>query len=495
MRQQRTIPAELVLIVIVILVALVLIFAFLRLSGSTATSSVNSNQSAEQSQTAASSQRDTTSTNTRIHIVQTGETLISIAAQYDVAYADIMDANDISNPDTIQVGQSLAIPVFDAAAPVTTDGQIDPAAILVPDSKLVYGPAGREFDTSRFIDSYYSGSVLKNHSEAVEGVTLDGTTILQLVADRTRVDPRLLLAALEFRSNWVTQATASSTYPLGNSSIAATLYGQLEWAANQINKGYYGRAEGGLSSITLADGSVVNFAPESNFGTSGILYWLGQAAANRTALEQDAGRFVQVYEQLFGSIYDGADESFYQGNISQPTLRLPWEDGVTWYFTGGPHGGWANGSAWSALDFAPPEPNGCAPSAEWLVAVADGVIARSEMGAVVLDLDRDGYAGTGWAILYQHVATQDRIAEGTRVRAGDRIGRASCEGGVSTGTHLHIARTYNGRWISADQGLPFNLGGWQSLGDGEEYNGTLVNGNNVKTATVGRFDINGITAP
>jgi hypothetical protein len=31
-----------------------------------------------------------------------------------------------------------------------------------------------------------------------------------------------------------------------------------------------------------------------------------------------------------------------------------------WSFTGGPHGGWDSGSAWSALDFAPPgEGAGC----------------------------------------------------------------------------------------------------------------------------------------
>ena len=43
------------------------------------------------------------------------------------------------------------------------------------------------------------------------------------------------------------------------------------------------------------------------------------------------------------------------------------------------------------------------------------------------------------------------------VETDDRIGHASCEGGVSTGTHLHFARKYNGEWVLADGPLPFVL--------------------------------------
>ena len=60
-------------------------------------------------------------------------------------------------------------------------------------------------------------------------------------------------------------------------------------------------------------------------------------------------------------------------------MQLPFEKGTTWSFTGGPHGGWDSGSAWAALDFAPPgEPAGCVSSDAWVVAVADGLILRAE---------------------------------------------------------------------------------------------------------------------
>jgi murein DD-endopeptidase MepM/ murein hydrolase activator NlpD len=157
-------------------------------------------------------------------------------------------------------------------------------------------------------------------------------------------------------------------------------------------------------------------------------------------------------------------------------MQLPFEPGKLWAFTGGPHGGWADGSGWAAIDFAPPgEPLGCVTSEAWVVAVADGVIIRAKDGAVVQDLDGDGLEQTGWTVLYMHIATtRERVQPGDYVKAGERIGHPSCEGGFSTGTHLHLARRFNGEWIPADGPLPFNLDGWISKGDGWQYNGFLV---------------------
>ena len=44
------------------------------------------------------------------HEVQRGETLAAIAAQYGVTVADIVQANGITNPNVISVGQELVIP-------------------------------------------------------------------------------------------------------------------------------------------------------------------------------------------------------------------------------------------------------------------------------------------------------------------------------------------------------------------------------------------------
>jgi len=107
------------------------------------------------------------------------------------------------------------------------------------------------------------------------------------------------------------------------------------------------------------------------------------------------------------------------------------------------------------------------------------LIVRSEDGIVIQDINdpsgfpSDGLEQTGWVILYLHIETRHRVAAGTYLRAGERIGHPSCEGGISTGTHVHLARRYNGEWIPADQELPFVLDGWVSIGVGVEYDGFL----------------------
>jgi len=108
------------------------------------------------------------------------------------------------------------------------------------------------------------------------------------------------------------------------------------------------------------------------------------------------------------------------------------------------------------------------------VAVADGLVIRSEPGVVVLDLDSDGQEGTGWVIFYLHVATENRARVGQSLQTGNYIGHPSCEGGSSTGTHVHIARKFNGEWVLADGPLAFNLEGWVAARGARAYAGTLV---------------------
>ena len=93
----------------------------------------------------------------------------------------------------------------------------------------------------------------------------------------------------------------------------------------------------------------------------------------------------------------------------------------------------------------------------------------------ILDLDGDNNEQTGWNILYLHVANDGRVKQGDWINVNDKIGHPSCEGGVATGTHIHIARKYNGEWILADGPMPFNLGGWVAGAGEGPYKGFLIN--------------------
>lgn len=416
------------------------------------------------------------------YTVQSGDTLAKIARRYGVSLDQLIAANRLDNPNLLYPGQVLIIP------PPSLDS-IGPAFKIIPDSELVYGPLAAGFDTAAFIQE--KDGYLAHYQEEVEGEMLSGAQIVQRVANDFSVNPRLLLAVLEYQSGWVTRSDppeATLEYPLGAYEVWDDgLYYQLTWAANNLNRGYYLWRVEGVATWILADGSAVPIDPTINAGTAGVQHMF--ALLYPRALWEQAVSETGVYATylaLFGYPFDLAVEPLVPANLYQPRLQLPFEPGVDWAFTGGPHGGWGDGSAWAALDFAPGgEALGCVQSEAWVTAVADGLIVRTGHGVVIQDLDGDGLEQTGWSILYLHIETRDRIPVGVAVRAGDRIGHPSCEGGFSSGTHLHLARRYNGEWIPADQTTPFVLDGWISRGSGVEYDGFLFKDDEIIEAWEG----------
>ena len=410
------------------------------------------------------------------YVVQRGDALGIIAARYEITVQMLLEANHIINPDLLEVGQELVIP-----APLPGEPGSD--FKIIPDSELVYGSLAQSFDLTGFVEGY--DSYLGRYHEEVEGQTITGPEIVQLVATDYSVNPRLLLAVLEYQSGWVTQANPAQEtkdFPIGNKdSWRKGLYAQLAWAANNLNRGYYLWKVDGVGGWLLNKGVIIPVDPTINPGTAGVqqLFALLYNRTSWDAAVSPEGLF-KTFSAFFGHPFDYAIDPVIPDNLEQPAMQLPFEPDVDWAFTGGPHGGWGDGSAWAGLDFAPGgEGLGCVQSELWVVAAADGLIIRADQGRVIQDLDNDGNEGTGWVVLYMHIEGRDRIQAGTTLKAGDRIGHPSCEGGYSTGTHTHLARRYNGEWIPADQvhtgnGLPFILDGWTSSGNGYEYDGYLT---------------------
>lgn len=425
----------------------------------------------------------------KTYIVQQGDTLGNIARQFNVDLALLIAANKLSNPDRIDVGQELIIPMIE-------DFPQGPDFIILPDSELVFGPSTTTFKMGAFVEN--QPGFLKNYHEDRNGEAYSGTELIEKIARDFSVNPRLLLAVLEYQSGWLTNPSPPAEtrkYPLGYSNPQITgLYHQIGWAANMLNYGYYLWKAGGVKGWVLADQTYV-LVPESiNAGTAGVQYLFSLLYGKDEWVKAVSSQgLYATYTRLFGSPQELAFEPLIPAGLTQPEMVLPFAPGSIWYFTGGPHPAFGTGSAWGALDFAPPgEAYGCYTSPEWVTAMADGLIVRSGDGAVVQDLDGDGYEQTGWTILYFHIASSGRVQEGRFLKAGDDIGHPSCEGGVSNGTHLHIARRYNGEWISADGTIPFVLSGWVSAGDSIPYEGRLIKGEQVVTAWDKRLDENQI---
>jgi LasA protease len=419
------------------------------------------------------------------YTVQPGDTLGSIADRFGIPVEDLMRLNGLTDPNWLSVGQVLLLP-----------SQVDlavPYQRLLPDSDLVLGPTYKDFDVAAFIQD--AGGYLATHTEEVEGQQRTGAEIVQMVGLRYGVGYRPLLAMLEYQSGWVTnKSPVELSYPLGERTpYRAGLFFQLSWAANRMNEGFYNQMTGRNPEVRFADGTRALFHPDTDPGTAAIqnvFAVLGDSNSWATALAETG--YYKTYLNLFGDPWTNV-RILLPADLQQPALTLPWAADETWYFTGGPHGGWGDMSGWAALDFVPPDNTGCQPSGYWATAVADGTVIRSDYGEVVLDLDGDGFVGTGWTVLYMHINSAGRVNAGTPVRAGDPIGRPSCEGGVSDAAHLHIARRYNGVWIDADGAMPFMMEGWTAEKSQIQYDGFLRRGEAQRETCACRDDaINGV---
>jgi LasA protease len=409
-----------------------------------------------------------------LYYAQAADTLRVTAVRFGVKPEEITSPEPIPDASFINPGQLLIIP---RRLSNTTSSQH-----ILPDSEVVFSPSAINLNIQDFADQ--AGGYLKSFDEWHKSTgTQSGANIILRVALENSINPRLLLALLEYHSNWVYGGPATQDqidYPLGRIQPSVKgLYNQLVWAVNQLSIGYYAYREGRLTEIRFSDGVTTRLAPDLNAGTAALQYYFAQLYDSRRWLEvlDVENGFPALHASMFGDPWERARtvEPLYPAGITQPPLTLPFARGWTWSYTGGPHGAWEHDGAYAALDFAPgANESGCVESPAWVVAAAAGLVVRTGPGLVVLDLDGDGHEQTGWVLVYLHVATKDRIALGSWVAPNDPLGHASCEGGVSTGTHLHIARKFNGEWVPADGPLPFNLGGWIAHSGILAYKGTLT---------------------
>jgi LasA protease len=416
-----------------------------------------------------------------IYEAQSGDSLISLAARFGVSPEQIASPQDIPS-GLIDAGQILTIP--------NVVGETGPNVQLVPDSELVYSSSTIGFNSASYVGQM--GGYLATYREYLPSDWHSGARVVDRVAYEHSVSPRLLLAVLQEQSKWVLGDPLSENnldYPMGYvNGMQKGLYHQLSWAARELTTGYYGWRDGTLTELRFPDGKALRLAPDLNAGTVAIQYLFSRLYNYDEWLEKMDPNFGFAFTYGKGMFPDpwvraAEVEPLFPPGLTQPAMRLPFRENQLWAYTSGPHGAWAREGAQAALDFAPGSSlPGCVPSDAWVAAVSSGLVVRTDVGVIVVDMDGDGYEQTGWVILYLHVTNKAHIRQGDWVDRGDFLGNPSCEGGDATATHLHIARKYNGEWISAGGPLPFVLSGWVTKNGAAPYLGTLERDGVVVTA-------------
>ncbi|MBI4631616.1 MAG: M23 family metallopeptidase [Chloroflexi bacterium] len=342
------------------------------------------------------------------YTVQPGDTLVAIAARFNTP----SDAIQQLNPEIKFADLTTLEPKIQLKIPANYAPFNGTPFWIIPDSEFINSPGVKDFSTKKFV--LEQKGFLTSYDDYADQKMRPTWEVIDRVAQNYSINPRLLIALVEYRSGAITQTNiADFAYPLGyRQPIYGGLYKQLLWAAEQMSRGY------------------------------------------------DPFQY---------------EASLMPSNLRQPDLLLPFKKDSIWSYTGAPHAVWGDNTPWAAVDFAPPAVGtGCGFSNDWATALADGVIVRSDESTVMLDLDNDGDERSGWVILYFHLRSDEMASVGAKLKAGDHIGHPSCEGGRATGTHVHIARKYNGEWIAADSIIPFVMSGWRTRSSGREYFGSLT---------------------
>ncbi len=282
-----------------------------------------------------------------VYHAQAGDTLDVVATHFGVSKDQIQSNQDIPQFSFINPGTLLVIP----QVLINTTAETH----LLPDSEFVYSRAITDSDFPVDVVDFVNqaGGYLSVTREYEHSSLSHGGEIVKEIAQNNSINPFLLLALLEYQSQWVfgePQNIAQLKYPLGYINYDDDgLVNQLRWAVNQLSIGYYGWREGRLTEIILENSQnpssdvSARIEPSLNAGTVALQYYFSQIYDSDEwieALDDDTG-FITTYEQMFGSPESRTQyEPLFSHNLVQPELQLPFLPGSVWNYTGGPHGAW-----------------------------------------------------------------------------------------------------------------------------------------------------------
>lgn len=270
------------------------------------------------------------------------------------------------------------------------------------------------------------------------------------------INPKVVLALMEIKSGLMSAPSQEKLQaPFAQLSTATGFAGQLRDVLQQLSQRFYGfEAYQRRHAKDIGD---------LNGASAALLGLLQDANSEPVVLKKAPSlqAFIQHFAQLFSTPpeqlrnVESSREIALVANALPPTnmLQLPWYQGYSWK-SNGAHSHTGSGSPYSSIDVSYDWPGWGAST--YSVAAAHGgrvsVLSRCQVRVT---------NANGWATNYYHM-DNIRVTNGESITANTKLGSyagnrnaALCEGGSSTGPHLHFSLLYNGRYVSL-QGV--NLG-------------------------------------
>jgi LysM repeat protein len=199
-----------------------------------------------------------------VHVVQAGDTVSGLALRYDVPEADIIAANQLDNPNFLQLGTELVIPVG-GLPPVT--------ATLTPvptetDTPIPFEPPSADMTATIAAEAGATATTLPTPVPLGGELQVEIAEILEVgQVDRERVVLNNLGDSLADMQGWTLSDDDGNTYTFPNFRLwkggSVTIHTRLGQDGNPPANFYWGKLEaiwslGETATLKDAEGNVVS---------------------------------------------------------------------------------------------------------------------------------------------------------------------------------------------------------------------------------------------
>ncbi|MBE0366236.1 M23 family metallopeptidase [Pseudoalteromonas aurantia] len=267
---------------------------------------------------------------------------------------------------------------------------------------------------------------------------LEWKTTLLHWAGHASINPKLLLALMELQSSVLSKPTKSNVLsPFGTLSDKVGFAAQIQDLALILNQRFYQFEQ---------EVEKKPFQSRTNSATASLLSVLMSA---QVVPYNSLHELVSIYNTLSNTSLLLSQNQTAKIQVDPSNIfymNFPWPSGYAWY-SGGAHSNTGSGYPYSSLDFNNGS-GGWGSNTPWVQAAHGGTVTRYSSCNIRVT------HSSGYATQYYHMSNL-RYQTGDVINSGAWLGRyanrkdqALCQGGQSSGPHVHFSLLSNGRFTS-----------------------------------------------